>query len=114
MSVYQNQIIDPLAELSQCMIDPADGLVVFVVDVLQDSEYADFPDNPGEQTLGVFRVIAHNHEWGAELGEHGFHPFLRFGKELEGRSRSFWFFRQGASSRIRADSKRSSCTWTLT
>ena len=43
------------------MLDPADGLVVFVVDVLQDGEYADFPDNPGEQTLGVFRVIAHNH-----------------------------------------------------
>lgn len=27
MNVYQNQIIDPLAELSQCMLDPADGLL---------------------------------------------------------------------------------------
>ena len=106
--------VNPLAELSQRMLDPADGLVVFVVDVLQDGEYADFPDNPGEQTLGVFRIVAYEHELVAGLGEHGFHPFPRFGKELEGRSRSFWFFRQGASSRIRADSKRSSCTWTLT
>ena len=83
MNVYQNQIIDPLAELSQCMLDPADGLVVFVVDVLQDGERADFPDNPGEQPLGVFCVIAYNHGLVAELGEHGFHPFPRFGEGLE-------------------------------
>lgn len=30
-------------------------------------------------------MIAHNHGLVAELGEHGFHPFPRFGKELEGR-----------------------------
>ena len=85
MNVYQNQIIDPLAELSQCMLDPADGLVVFVVDVLQDGERADFPDNPGEQPLGVFRIVAYEHELVAQLGKHGFRPFPRFGEGPEGR-----------------------------
>ncbi len=44
-----------------------------------------FPENPGEQPLGVFCVIAYNHGLVAELGEHGFHPFPRFGEGLEGR-----------------------------
>ena len=52
---------------------------------MQDGERVDFPDNPGEQPLGVFCVIAHNHGLVAELGEHGFHPFPRFGEGLEGR-----------------------------
>ena len=96
------------------MLDPADGLVVFVVDVLQDGEYADFPDNPGEQTLGVFRVIAHNHN-GAQGWENTVSIlFLALAKSWKAGFRSLWLFRQGASSRIRADSKRSSCIWTLT
>ena len=44
-----------------------------------------FPENPGEQPLGVFCVIAYNHGLVAELGKHGFNPFPRFGEGPEGR-----------------------------
>lgn len=46
--------INSLTELSQHMLDPANGLVVFVVSVLQDGERADFSDNPGEKNSVSF------------------------------------------------------------
>ena len=55
-------LLYPLAELSQRILDSANGLVVFVVNVLYDCKCADFPDNPGEQPIRVFRIIAYEHK----------------------------------------------------
>lgn len=44
----------PVGGISQSILDSADGLVVFVVKVLQDDEIADFPDNPGEHSSVSF------------------------------------------------------------
>lgn len=75
----------PLAELVQRILDPANGLVVFVVDVLQEGQSANFPDDSGKQPCRVFGVVPYEHELSIYPREQSLGPLLGFGKRREER-----------------------------
>ena len=70
----------PLAELKQRIFNSANGLFVFVVNILEDCKCANLPDDLGKQSIRIFRIIPYNHELVTQLREQGFDSFSRLGK----------------------------------
>ena len=90
-------IIDPLAELNQCIFNSANGFSIFVVNILQDCNSANLPDNPCKQSASILRIIPNNHKLVTQLREQGFYSFSRFGKSRKCRFPFFlitpvWYF----------------------
>ena len=51
-----NTYLNPLAELNQCVFNPAYGLVVNVIDVLQCNHRTDFTHYSGKKTACFFYI----------------------------------------------------------
>jgi len=89
--------INPLAELIQCIFNPANRPVVHVVDILHGGESTDFTDNPGKQPRRLLCVIPANHELVAHLREISLNPFPRLCEGDESGSpillvQAVWYF----------------------
>ena len=71
---------NPLAELNQRIFNSTNGSLIFIVNILQDCKCANLPDNPGKQSVCIFRIISYTHKLVTQLRKQSFNSFSRFGK----------------------------------
>lgn len=65
----RNNYGNPLAELIQRILNPANRSVVYIINILQDCKCADFPNDSGKQSQCLLSIVSEEHEVITKLRE---------------------------------------------